>query len=493
MEERRVGSFIYIVKNEDTAIIEEKRKELEQRLECVFNESGMMKMERLQLYGKQIGTLRPVKIKDGYTTFYYNQIEEDAWENAGYTTKEGVYSNKVGWGAFSVSVAAAYILQTFYMNGPAYVVRDGYLIIPWRYMEWFRYLFGETYLLPDADLMRMVEIFHKEGISLPDVFEQSEELANSGYILESMIDAIAVIHGTKYIYKLIDKDSEHKQDKNFYYDDCIRAIDGNIERFKQNSPLDDGQQVQDLMDIIYKLADADEITERGENKKEAFGLQFFIKLSGNYAFAIKRISELYNRDFWELYQPIIGKKRKNFFSKNIENDYEQMVESMSTSKFFCENDDDMLQVWKPNRDMQVSEELEGWFEEIKRKFDTYIQEGRTITKPIRQIMEDLYYANVNYLNIYVNADFLEETLDNIEDIRYQAIWKIFHEIIYSPKVMEEGEKIFDQEALKQGIRQTKYSWTMTNYELKRNEGRMKVRRYLALVANLELRKKVFGF
>ena len=108
-------------------------------------------------------------------------------------------------------------------------------------------------------------------------------------------------------------------------------------------------------------------------------------------------------------------------------------------------------------------------------------------------MEDLYYANVNYLNIYVNADFLEETLDNIEDIRYQAIWKIFHEIIYSPKVMEEGEKIFDQEALKQGIRQTKYSWTMTNYELKRNEGRMKVRRYLALVANLELRKKVFGF
>ena len=166
---------------------------------------------------------------------------------------------------------------------------------------------------------------------------------------------------------------------------------------------------------------------------------------------------------------------------------------MSTSKFFCENDDDMLQVWKPNRDMQVSEELEGWFEEIKRKFDTYIQEGRTITKPIRQIMEDLYYANVNYLNIYVNADFLEETLDNIEDIRYQAIWKIFHEIIYSPKVMEDGEKIFDQEALKQGIRQTKYSWTMTNYELKRNEGRMKVRRYLALVANLELRKKVFGF
>ena len=45
MEERRVGSFIYIVKNEDTAIIEEKRKELEQRLEYVFNESGMMKME----------------------------------------------------------------------------------------------------------------------------------------------------------------------------------------------------------------------------------------------------------------------------------------------------------------------------------------------------------------------------------------------------------------------------------------------------------------
>lgn len=492
-----MGSFVYIIKDEKTTIIEEKRKELEQRLECVFNESGMMKMEHVQLYGKQIGTLRPVKIKDGYTTFYYNQIDEDTWENAGYTTKGGVYSDKVGWGAFSVSVAAAYILQTFYMNGPAYVLQDGHLIVPWRYMEWFRYLFDETYLLPDADLMRLVEVFHKQGISFPDVFEQSEELANSGYTSESLIDAIAVIHGTNYIYRLIGKDSEHKKKRNksdkFYYDDCICAIDKNIELFKKNSSLNNEQQVQYLMDIIYKLADKDEITERGENKKEAFGLQFFIKLSGNYAFAIKRIAEVYNKDFWELYQPIIGKKRKNFFSKNIENDYEQMVESISTSKFFCENDDDMLPVWKTNREMQLSEELENWFEDIKKQFDTYIQEGRTITKPIRQIVDDLYYANVYYLNIYVNADFLEETLDNIQDIRYQAVWQIFHDIVHSFKIMEEGQKIFDQEALKQGVKKMKYSWTMTNPELKRNEGRMTVRRYLALVANAELRKKIFGF
>ena len=107
-----MGSFIYMINGENTAIIEEKRQEFEQRLERVFNESGMMRVEHLQLYGRKINTLRPVKIENGYTTFYYNQIEEDVWENAGYEAKEGVYSNKVGWRAFSVSVAAAYILQT---------------------------------------------------------------------------------------------------------------------------------------------------------------------------------------------------------------------------------------------------------------------------------------------------------------------------------------------------------------------------------------------
>lgn len=493
-----MGSFIYMINGADTAIIEEKRQEFEQRLECVFNESGMMKMEHLQVYGRKIDTLRPVKIENGYTTFYYNQIEEDVWENAGYEVKEGVYSNKVGWRAFSASVAAAYILQTFYMNGPAYVLQDDYLIIPWRYMEWFKYLFNETYRLPDTDLMRMVELFHEQEISLPGIFNQCGELANSGYSIESIVDAIAVIHGMGSVHELMEvirEDDRQKERKKgmFYYDTCVLAISKNIEQFKKSSVLNDGQQVQHLMNIIRKLADANEITERSKDNKEGFELQLLIEMTSNYAVAIEKIAELYNQDFWKLYQPFIGRKRSGVFFANAEDIQAQMIKPISTSQLFCERDDDMLAFWKPDRDMQLSAELENWFAELKKQFNNYMKEEKSVTKMIRQIVDDLHYANSYYLIIYVNADFLEESLDNIQDIRYQAVWRIFHDMVYSPEMMEEGKKIFDQEALKNGIRRTRYSWTMTDTELKQNEGRMALRRYLALVANRELREKVFGF
>ncbi len=493
-----MGSFIYMINGADTAIIEEKRQELEQRLERVFNESGMMKMEHLQLYGRKIDTLRPVKIENGYTTFYYNQIEEDVWENAGYEVKEGVYSNKVGWRAFSASVAAAYILQTFYMNGPAYVLQDDYLIIPWRYMEWFKYLFDETYRLPDTDLMRMVELFHEQEISLPGIFSHCGELANSGYSIESIVDAIAVIHGMGSVHELMevireDDRQKERQEGMFYYDTCVLAISKNIEQFKKSSVLNDEQQVQHLMNIIRKLADANEITERSKDDKEGFELQLLIEMTSNYAVAIEKIAELYNQDFWELYQPFIGRKRSGVFFANAEDVQAQMIKPISTSELFGERDDDMLAFWKPDRDMQLSSELEQWFVKLKKQFDVYVKEECPVTKMIRQIIDDLSYANSYYLNIYVNSDFMEESLDNIQDARYQAVWRIFHDMVYSPEMMEEGKKIFDQEALKNGIRRTRYSWTMTDTELKQNGGRMALRRYLALVANRELREKVFGF
>lgn len=112
-----MGSFVYMIARDDADIIEEKRPEFEERLEKVFNEAGMMEQEHMTLFGKGIRALRPVRIENGYTTFFYNYFEDDVWENAGYYNKNGgVYSEKVGWRTFSRAVEAAYMLQMVYMN-----------------------------------------------------------------------------------------------------------------------------------------------------------------------------------------------------------------------------------------------------------------------------------------------------------------------------------------------------------------------------------------
>lgn len=90
-----MGSFIYMLQNKDTMIDETKRLELEQRLETVFNEAGMMGLSQMTLYDHKIVVMHPVRIENGYTTFYYNYFEDDVWENAGYSKDDGVYSDKL--------------------------------------------------------------------------------------------------------------------------------------------------------------------------------------------------------------------------------------------------------------------------------------------------------------------------------------------------------------------------------------------------------------
>ena len=75
----------------------------------------------------------------------------------------------------------------------------------------------------------------------------------------------------------------------------------------------------------------------------------------------------------------------------------------------------------------------------------------------------------------------------------RAMTTIFHDMIHDPNMLEEGSVIFDKESLANGKKKLRYSWKMTDTNLKRNKARMTVKRYLSLISNKELRRKVFGF
>ena len=67
------------------------------------------------------------------------------------------------------------------------------------------------------------------------------------------------------------------------------------------------------------------------------------------------------------------------------------------------------------------------------------------------------------------------------------------DMIHDPDMLKEGSVIFDKESLANGKKKLRYSWKMTDTNLKRNKARMTVKRYLSLISNKELRRKVFGF
>lgn len=95
------------------------------------------------------------------------------------------------------------MLQMLYMQEPSFVVYNNELVPPWQYLQWFKNLFGTTYQLPEKDLMKLIEMLHEEERSYPEIYYSYNELICSGYYLESVIDAIAVVYGTARALELL--------------------------------------------------------------------------------------------------------------------------------------------------------------------------------------------------------------------------------------------------------------------------------------------------
>lgn len=74
-----------------------------------------------------------------------------------------------------------------------------------------------------------------------------------------------------------------------------------------------------------------------------------------------------------------------------------------------------------------------------------------------------------------------EFVHNGNKIEYRAALKLLKEI--ADENREEG-KI---------IEKAKYAWDITNRNVTHNAGRLKLKRYLSVMANRRLREKYFGF
>ena len=123
---------------------------------------------------------------------------------------------------------------------------------------------------------------------------------------------------------------------------------------------------------------------------------------------------------------------------------------------------------------------------------------------LNYIMDLLVEADENYYNIFAFSDFVEESLENSNDGRYQVSWRLLDKLIHDPELMKAGDVIFVPEGPEhenegmhywgeQPKRRLKSSWDFLELSQKNNKGRVTLRRYMALVGNKLLRQEVFGF
>ena len=475
-----------------------KKKEFAERMEKLFQAGGMMEVEYVYLHGKRIAMLRKAQMRQKGMDFYYNYFEDDCWENAGFC--EGVWSGKIGWSSFHIAVVAAYVLEELYLDNVSVALVDGEPVTSWGYVGWINYLFNEKYHIKNYDPWRLFEEYHY-------LENECEEYVNWLYFGKERCGFIgtcevyAVKKGTREAIEYFEEREKGETEK-FALDYMKRVVEA-LKQYEKDSECDRDTQLKDLMDIIYLFYTQDnynDLLSSADTKYTEIITCLFI--SDAPAFAIKAISEIYGKEFWDLWEQMKGTAKRRFSAIYGNDDY--YVLPVSTEKFFKQLPDDMIPYWEENGEHVLSEELWDWFTSLKERFDIIVNTDFLIKKPLDYILGLMQEADEEYYRIYAFSDFFEEMMENLKDKRFLALWKLYEEMLRDPELKKAGDVIFvpdgpghEKEGLhywgEQPKRRLMRSWDIMSLDKRNNIARVTFRRYMALVANKVLRVKVFGF
>lgn len=499
-----MGSYAGIRGAVKNWVAEDKREEFEQKIEKLFVAGGMMDMECVRLFGKQIKTIHKVRMEDDGMSFHYNYLENDSWENAGFDRKNcDVWSNKIGNAQFHHVIVAAYVLQEQYIDGIAMVAEDGEFVTSWAYVGWINYLFDEKNHVRNFDPWKIFELIYDDN-SKVDNQHYYRSLYNTGdkrYAFIGGCEVYAVLNGYEEAIEFYD--AMEKDELEDLILDCMKEFIDKLSVYKSECREEQEIQVGLLLDAIdsYYKTDEKGIDKLNIENERIRDILIEIVIFDAPAFALKVISEMYELNFWDLWNNIKDVARRKHL--NIYGNNGHYILPYSTEKFLRQTRDDMIPYWEDNGKLIFSDELEDWFKYLREEYDCLLETDFTINSVLHYVMDLLEKAEENYYHIYVFNEFFEDTMDNLNDKRYQVLWKIFDNMINDPEMKKAGDVIFapeDKDDNKtnriffddEPKRRLVTGWGHMSLDKKNNKARVTLRRYMALMGNRALRYKVFG-
>ncbi len=528
-----MGTYVNSIEAYGAYIKEDRLTEFRERIEKLFQASGMMECEWIGItdemeildrediswyHNKWLVLLDKAKMDDSGMNFTYNYFEDSFWENAGYSIRgDYVISNKTGGREFCQSVIAARFLQQLYVEGTSFVECGGEIQPGYSYIGWINYLFDEKYMQKNRDIWKLYETANYYS-----KYDYVKQIVDRGAkkIIRYDEDVLGYIE-----YKAVSGTAPEKETIRYYrnyfqrngkgvgssFDVFYSALEDMLNEFSRRKFAGIGEldveATLDLMKTFYKSdIDTDDFLKMCNEK----GLDSFGSFTSRYdypAFAVEALAENYGEDFWTLWSRV--KLAVNYSEREFPEfmNHQESEETICTQDFFEISDDDMILYWTCDGDIDFSVELKSWFIELRARYDRIVESVKVESKKKSQkwIVGLLDYATREYYHIYAFSDFFHETMDNLKDRRYIALWKLFEELLHDPELEKAGSVLFVSEgegnkeafctnSLNKTRRRLKtFDLEFVPREDKFNLARVTYRRYMALVANKELRKRVFGF
>lgn len=147
-------------------IAEKDKQRFNKQIEKILNYGGMMQFEPANMYGHEIGLLKPIELyPESKVYFHYNYFEDDAWETAGFDTEDSYFwSEKIGGNEFCDVVTAVHMLYELYDEEPGYAEIDGDFINSTDYTGWINHLLGTNFSMKKRfQLWKILKHMHYQG------------------------------------------------------------------------------------------------------------------------------------------------------------------------------------------------------------------------------------------------------------------------------------------------------------------------------------------
>lgn len=490
-------------------IPDEKKDEFARQTAKLLHYGGMMQFERVSMYGHDMGLLKPIELyPGGKVYFHFNYFEDDGWETAVFDADQAYFcSAKIGGQEFCDVVTAVHFLYEVSDDAFGFAEINGEIVNDSGYVGWINHLLGTGFSMKKR--FRIWENMEQYALGRVGEYKEPVKVDALEFIPAGMryqaggtelSDLLYIAHGTGTL-------TETEIEAGTYPADiygCKKAL----EVFFESNPGEDAvSRIWELLGKNREERKKTEGTELGDIGRFSLILPARVM--------VYLTAELKNQGFWEQWKEIYkavyhDERMKNYASKALEKERKGLVETpvppVRTSAFLRQDgyftfydtpeelrgkpdyyisDDDRLYWWDGTDEVILSEEMDGWLKElairhkkIAAELNEYIGDSDGLLK---EFLTLLVKMDQDYKRIFPFQSMFYEFLQNGCKVEYRAAVKLLKRL--SDENREEA-KI---------IGKVKNGWDITSRNVTHNIGRLRLKRYLSVMANRALRQKYFEF
>lgn len=492
-------------------ISEENKEEFTRNILKILNYGGMMRFDKVSIYGHDIILLKPVELnQDGKACFHFNYFEDDAWESACYNANTGAFfCGKIGGREFCDVVTAVHFLYELYDKGVGFPLVNGEIMGTDIYIGWINHVLGKDFSM-------------KKRFRLWDYFEHyclkklktGDGIVESYYVMDTVPDDLYfAIGGTEFsdiCYVMEGTDSLREEDiVPGSYPEIIYHCKKLLQQYFHKPKDDENGQVEKIWELVKM--------NRQERKKikgkDIYDIaQMSLELPARVLVYLS--AEIRGCDFWSVWKELYKAVYKDEVMRQYAPDelvhkrkraIEKPVKPLTTAEFLYNDDmclfwntpkelkgmpdyhisdDDRAFWWDESEEVVLSEKMDAWLLDLAkqhRQLAGMITGDGNPEKFLEELISTLAEIEAYYKRVFAFQNMFYEFLQHNTDIRYIAAVRLLQKLAAENK---EAGKI---------IKKMKNWWDTTSRNVTHNAGRIAMKRYLSVMANKKLREKYFGF